>query len=94
MEVNLDDMVNVEISLLSSVGDVTDVNIDAVWRPDETVSAGSDDAVPLLDAVDDEDVVKIAVPSTYDWTVEGPTDDEAVPEDVMDVAGVKVDPDT
>lgn len=52
----------------------------------------SDDAVPMLDAVDDELIVKVAVASTYDWTVEVPTDDEPVPEDVIDVAGVKADP--
>lgn len=52
----------------------------------------SDDAVPMLDAVDDELIVKVAVASTYDWTVEGPVVDEPAPEDLIAIAGVKADP--
>lgn len=87
-----DDVADVEMSMFNFVYDVTDGDIGDVWRPDETVRAESDDDVPMLDDVDDEAIVKVPVPSTFDWTVEDSTDDEPVPEDVIDVAGVEVDP--
>lgn len=87
-----DDVADVEMSMFSFVYDVTDGDIGDVWRPDETVRAEGDDDVPMLDDVDDEAVVKVPVPSTYDWTMEDFTDDEPVLEDVIDVTGVEVDP--
>ena len=92
VEVTIHDVAGVEISIFSSADDVTDLDIDDFWTPDETVGAASDDAVPMLDAVDDEFIVKVAVASTYDWAVEGPVVDEPALEDLIDVAGVKADP--
>lgn len=96
VEVIRDDVADVEMSTTNSADDiaddVTDDDLGEAWRLDETVRAESDDDVLMLDAVDDEAVVKDAAPSTYGVTVGGPTDDEPVLEDVIDILCVEIEP--